>query len=230
MIINFDADGTVFDSMPAYGSFFAEILARYHGIDPNASKASYFEMAGRTLYSQFRTMIENPRFGILHRQPHALDEIPILIDEFWKYVTENYTSILPFRDAAPALGELSEHKKILSTNTRADLISKRVDHFILGHYFDHVWGVVPQGANGFHSKDEHWGAIRGVYELSNAIFRKKVILVDDGVEGIKKAKRMGIRAVGRIGTFRAEALKEAGADRVIGSLIELPEILQEFEK
>jgi haloacid dehalogenase superfamily, subfamily IA, variant 3 with third motif having DD or ED len=51
------------------------------------------------------------------------------------------------------------------------------------------------------------------------------LVVEDAVSGIMAAKAAGMKALGVTTSFDAQTLREAGADRVVDSLSELPELI-----
>lgn len=210
-IIVFDADGTVFDSMPFYTKIFSSLLESNYGIPSAESSAYYNSSAGMVLNKQFETML------IKYNKPTG--EIQILVDEFFKKAARKLPNI--FIDVKPAMKSLSNYKIIISTNTRQDMLDKRIKRHKLNIYIDKWFGI-----NGFKGKEEHFNEIRKIYNFSNKDFRKNVVFVGDGKPDMQFAQKLGIVGIGRIGTTDAESLMKAGAKYTVNSLLEVKEILE----
>jgi phosphoglycolate phosphatase-like HAD superfamily hydrolase len=213
-ILVFDADGTVFDSIPLYIKIFSGILKRRHKIPVKDTSVYYRNSSGSPLDEQFKTMLE--KYG------KPKDEIKELVKEFFDLATKEVPDI--FDDVKPAFETLKNYKKIISTNTRQDILEQRILHHDLYEYLDYYFGV-----NGFKGKEEHFDEIKRIYSLSDQESKESIIFVSDGKPDMEFAKELGITGIGRVGTTDAESLKSAGAKYTVGNLSELPEILEKIK-
>lgn len=209
-IIIFDADGTIFDSMPFTAKIFADVLERY-SIPRKESKNYMYATAGNPPTEVFN--------GILKKHNKHTNEIKKIIKEFFDLL-ENSIPII-FIDVIPTLRRLNNYKKIISTNLRQDILNRRVQYHGLHKYFEkHL------GTNGFKSKEEHFGEIKKIYKLSEKKFRKKVILVGDGKRDMELTHKHKIVGIGKVGIENAKTLKQAGATYIINNLSEIVKILK----
>ncbi len=213
LIVVFDADGTIFNSMPIYTEIFSGQLERKFGIPREDSSILYNSSAGIPLGKQFEMMLTK------HRKP--TDKIQELVNEFFELAAKNVPDIFP--DIKPAFEKLAGHKRIISTNTRQDILNGRVLHHGLEKHLDHYFGT-----NGFKRKEEHFDHVKRIYDLSEEDFRKTVVFVGDGKPDMELAKRLGIVGIGRIGTTDSKSLEQAGASYIVTALTELPEILEKL--
>ncbi len=210
-VIVFDADGTIFDSMPLYTKIFSSILNINYGIPVTESSVYYTSSAGMILNKQFEAML------IKYKKP--LGEIQSLVDEFFKKAARKIPNI--FQDVKPSMKDMSNYKIIISTGTRQDILDKRIKHHDLNAYIDRWFGV-----NGFKGKEEHFNEISKIYNFSDKRFRKGVVFVGDGKSDMKFARSLGILGIGRVGTTDAESLRKAGAKYTVNSLLEVKGLLE----
>jgi len=209
-IIIFDADGTIFDSMPFIAKIFADMLKRYD-IPIKDSKNYLYATAGTSTYEQFRF--------ILKKYHKSTDKIGLLVKEFNDLISQNMPKL--FTDVNPVLKKLGRYKKIVSTNLRQDVLNKRIKNYKLDLYLEACLGT-----NGFKSKEEHFDEIKKRYDLSIVDFRKKVILIGDGKKDMEFAREYGITGIGRVGINDSKTLNRAGASYVINDLFGLIDILK----
>lgn len=208
-IIIFDADGTIFDSMPFTAKVFADVLEKY-GIARQESQNYVYATAGTSTYKQFNT--------ILKKHYKFINVVNSLVKEFNDLLEDNNPKL--FVDVIQTFKKLN-YKKIVSTNLRQNVLNKRIKHHKLHVYLDKCFGT-----NGFKSKEEHFGEIKKIYNLSDREFKNKVILVGDGIMDMKFAKKYGILGIGKIGINNAKTLKQAGASYIIHNLSEILKILK----
>lgn len=209
-IIIFDADGTIFDSMPNVAKIFADILVRY-GIPRRQSENYLYATAGTSTYEQFKTILNK------HHKP--TDRVKLLVKEFNDLMEGHIPRI--FADVVPTFKNLKNYKKIVSTNLRQDILNARIKHYGLHKYLDKYLGT-----NCFKSKEEHFDYIKKIYHLSDKDFKKKVILVGDGKTDMEFARKYKIVGVGKVCIEDAKTLKKAGALHTINNLSEVVKILK----
>ena len=209
-IIIFDADGTIFDSMPFTANVFADVLEKY-GIPIEESRSYMYATAGTSTYKQFNT--------ILKKHHKSVNMVNSLVKEFNGLIEGGNTKL--FADIVQTFKKLNHYKKIVSTNLRQDVLNKKIKHYRLHLYLDKYFGT-----NGFKSKEEHFGEIKKVYHLSDREFKNKVMLVGDGKTDMKFARKYGILGIGKIGINDAKTLKQAGASYIIHNLLEILKIVE----
>lgn len=209
-IIIFDADGTIFDSMPFVAKIFADVLARYI-IPRKESKDYMYATAGTPTAEQFNTILKK------HHKP--TDKVKSLVKEFNDLMEGHIPNI--FADVIPTFKKLKNFKNIVSTNLRQDILNARIKHHGLHKYLDRYLGT-----NGFKSKEEHFDEIKRIYHLSDKDFSKKVILVGDGKTDMEFARKYKILGIGKVGIENAKTLKKTGALHTINNLSEVVKILK----
>ncbi|MBI4162948.1 MAG: HAD family hydrolase [Candidatus Aenigmarchaeota archaeon] len=210
-IVVFDADGTIFDSMPFYTKLFSSMLNAAYGIPLAESSAYYNSSAGMLLNKQFEAILT------MYKKP--TDAIQNLVDEFFKKASKKIPDI--FEDVKSSLKALSDYTIFISTGTRQDMLDKRIKRHKLNAYVEKWFGV-----NGFKGKEDHFNEISKIYNFSGKEFRKSVVFVGDGASDMKLARKLGILGIGRTGTVDAKSLKMAGARYTVNSLSEVKEILE----
>ena len=210
-IVVFDADGTIFDSMPLYTELFSSILEKEYQIPVADSSSYYTSSAGMPLNKQLEAIL------VKHRKP--LDMIQHMADEFFNNAAKKIPDVFP--DVMSALKELSDYKIIISTGTRQDILDKRVKCHKLNKYLDKWFGI-----NGFKRKEDHFNEIKKLYSTSEKGFRESVAFVGDGKPDMELAQKFGIIGIGRIGTTDARGLKKAGARYTVNTLLEIKGILK----
>ena len=213
-IIIFDADGTIFDSMPFTAKVFADVLERY-GVPRKESENYMYATAGTPPAETF--------IGILKKYNKPTNEIKNIIKEFFDSMENSNPKI--YEDVLPTFKKLKSYKKIVSTNLRQNILNKRIKQHNLHLYLDEYFGT-----NGFKSKEEHFDEVKRIYHLSAQDFRNTVMLVGDGKKDMKFAKKYGIIGIGRIGINNAKTLKQAGASYIIHNLLEILKILENGKK
>ena len=172
-----DSDGVVFDSMPLYTKIFCDLLETY-GVPRKESEFFYNYAAGISLDRQFFGMLqlhESRRSATAEMVDWTLEEIrksyegptlqvKYLVERFFEIAAKNIPDL--FDDVKPALEKLGAYKKIISTNTRQDILDRRVEHHDLKKYLDGYFGT-----NGFKRKEEHFDVIKKNSGLSDENFK-----------------------------------------------------------
>lgn len=204
-IIIFDADGTLFDSMPLYARIFADMLHEKYDIQKKESKDYLLSTAGLAIEKQFQRMLTRYKFK---------DESDELKEEFYGIVLKRKPEI--YDDVIPALKKLDGYTKFLSSGNRQDLLNLRVKQFGLAPYFEEWLGF-----NGYKDKSQHLDYLMKKLKMTNDKFARNAYYVADGSHDMEVAKKYGIYSFGRIGTLSREGLEHAGARHVIGNLGEL---------
>ena len=213
-IIIFDADGTIFDSMPFTAKIFADVLEKY-GIRRKNCEDYIYATAG--------TPAEKVFGGILKKYNKPTKGIKKIISQFFDLLEKDSPAL--FNDAVTTLKKLKKYRKIISTNLRQDILNTRIKSNNLGIYLDKYLGT-----NGFKSKEEHFKEIKRIYGMSDKEFTENAILVGDGKRDMEFARKYKIIGVGKLGSTDAKTLKEAGATYIINSLSEIFKLLENGKK
>lgn len=121
------------------------------------------------------------------------------------------------------LKQLHENgRTILMATSKPEKFAKIIlDHFKIVNYFDHVGGATLDGSKS--NKDE---ILAGVLEDCGISDLSTCVMVGDRRFDIAGAKKAGINSIGvtyGYGTY--EELKKAGADYIVGSVLELGDYL-----
>lgn len=198
-IIIFDADGTLFDSMPAYAKLFSEILFKHCKIPMKESNDYLISTAGLAIEKQFQHML---------KKYEIRDESEKLKEEFYKIVKKRKPKIYP--DVMPALRKLKGYRLFLSSGNRQDLLNLRVRQFRLERFFEDWLGF-----NGFKDKSDHIEHLMKELKIPKTKFSEAAIYVADGSHDMEIAKKYGMLSFGRVGTLSKKKLLKAGADEAI---------------
>ncbi|MBI1969175.1 HAD family hydrolase [Candidatus Woesearchaeota archaeon] len=207
-----DADGTLFDSMPAYARIFSSSLARppYH-IPLEESSRFYLSTAGAPLVEQY---------GEILRQHHKPTEAcSTLVQEFFQEV-EN-ADIPAFQDVLEMLPRLSRYTRCLVTGTATAITQRRLERTGLSAHIEYVYGFDSQCK----TKEEAFVRMR---EIFGRDFTRNAAYVGDGITDMQLAVREGAIPIGRIGVFSERALRSGGAQHVIPDFFALEKLLQKF--
>lgn len=220
----FDADGTIFDSMPIYEQVFGKVVEENFGINPEESVAFYRRTAGLPLNLQFAGFLsqyqgkDDSRFYGFFR-PEDL-EIQKLVDRFFELILSRESSASTlFFEAQRVLANLHNRglQLFLTSGTRTDILQRRIETARID-FFAVIMGseVIPKGL-------EHIDVFARAAGTAKDDFCAKAFLVGDGPGDMKLAKNAGIYAIGLTNTVLAEDLVKAGANEIISNLRELIE-------
>ena len=206
----FDADGTLFDTMPGYRETFSDLVHRYFGVDKDVARRFYFATAGMNLSEQFRELLK--------QEGKSFTEVDIakMYEEFFE-ISEELPANL-FNDVRQLLDDLRKKgvKMFITSGTKTDILDRRLKETNLGHYFTMVLGseIVLKSIAHIISFAEAIG-------ISSNDFASQGCIVGDGSGDMKLACKANMLAVGITRTVNTDALRQAGADVVVGSLSEL---------
>jgi len=220
----FDADGTIFDSMPIYEQTFGKVLEENFGINPEESVTFFKKTAGLPLNLQFAEFLTQylgkKGNGFLNFSTIQSPVIKKLVDRFFELILLKESSVSTlFSEAQRVLVNL-RHRGLtlfLTSGTRTDILQRRIETARI-YFFSVVMGseAIPKGL---------WHLdvfVRAMGETKNN-FCAKAFLVGDGPADMELARMAGIYAIGLTGTVPAEDLIKAGANEIISNLRELIE-------
>ena len=201
----FDADGTLFDSMPMYANIFSEILYRDYKISRKESKKYLISTAGLAIEKQIQHMLRK------HRKKDASEQLK---EEFYRIARKKKPTI--FKDVIPTLKKLKHLKLFLSSGNSQELLNLRVRQFNLEKYFEEWLGF-----NGFKDKSEHLDHLIKKLKIKKEEFSKTSVYVADGSHDMAIARKYKITSFGRIGTLTKKELLDSGAVYTISDFTKL---------
>ncbi|MDF2538085.1 MAG: hypothetical protein K0S76_1106 [Herbinix sp.] len=110
---------------------------------------------------------------------------------------------------------------IVATSKPERMARQILEHFSLADYFDDICGAAPDDTR---SKKEE--VIRYALQRNDITDFCEVVMVGDRKYDVEGAKTVGITSIGVLYGFGSrEELKEAGADRIAGTVKELYEVI-----
>lgn len=212
-----DMDGTLFDSMPSHAEAWMR-MCREYGID--ARRDEFFMLEGRTGASTINMLIKRA-FG-----REATEEEK---KELYKRKTE-YFNMLPKVDVMPGAARMLEVlksrgiKRVLVTGSGQRSLIDALDSTFPGA-FTHDLCVTSRDV--VHGKPNPEPYLKGL-ELAD-VSADEAIVVENAPLGVEAGAKAGIFTVGlTTGPIPAEALYEAGASVVFGSMEEFADALPEM--
>ncbi|MFA6436706.1 MAG: HAD family phosphatase [Candidatus Paceibacterota bacterium] len=206
----FDADGTLFNTMPGYRETFSDLVHRYFDVDKDVARRFYFATAGMNLKEQFR--------GLLRQEGKSFTEADIAerYEEFFEMSEELPADL--FNDVRQLLDDLKREnvKMFITSGTKGRILHRRLRETGLLEYFTMFLGSddIPKGG-------AHITIFAEIIDVSFDDFTSQGCLVGDGSGDMKLARKAKMLAIGITRTVSADALIQAGADIVISSLSEL---------
>lgn len=210
----FDSDGTIFDSMPLYGQTFADLLKESHGVDPSISLTYFRRTAGLALPSQFADLLQNHGYKYELTSP----QIKSLVQKFFERVASQMPRLIP--GAKEVLEKLRSglkpyYRLFLFSGTDTRILEERVAKLDI-NYFHLIFGadVILKGP-------EHIAAFARATREGLDDFCQKTVIISDGPTDMQLARELKIYAIGITTTVSEDALRHAGANEIIHSLLEL---------
>jgi HAD superfamily hydrolase (TIGR01509 family) len=212
--IVFDLDGVLIQSAPFHRAAFQQVLQQ-NGIDD-------FEYAP---YAGWRT--SDVITDVLKRRGRAVN--PDVVDEIAREKTRLARHLL--EENRPLSSGCESILASLAAEYRLALASSgsrpSVDSFLAATGSRSLFVSVLSGDDVTCAKPHP-----EIYERSAkrlGVERRECVVIEDAVSGIKAARAAGTAVVGMAGTCSRQALRIAGADRVIGDLRELAALLAPAE-
>lgn len=206
----FDADGTLFDTMPGYRETFSDLVHRYFGVDKDIARSFYFATAGMNLNEQFR--------GLLKQEGKSFTEADIakMYEEFFE-ISERLPSSL-FDDVRQLLDDLKRKgvEMFITSGTKGYILYRRLKETGLLEYFS-----ASLGSDDIPKSVAHIGIFAQIIGVYFDDFTSQGCIIGDGSGDMKLARKAKMLAIGITRTVNADALRQAGADVIVCSLSEL---------
>jgi len=221
IILIFDLDGTLIDTLPQYKANFTQVLHKRYGVDKEKSAKIYTSTFGDfSLDKQFRLVLNN-RYDYYKI---TAKDIEIVINDFWRLYNKIEIKAMPGANEALLQLHKKDYKMTLSTNVRTDLASKSLEKVGLRKYFikDLILGYEfdnPKMRKGI----GHYFIIRKKLDIKDSDI---IIVVGDGESDMRFAKSQNAIALGKLGTISKDKLMGAGANRTFENLSELPDLIE----
>lgn len=131
IVLIFDLDGTLIDTLFQYRANFAQVLHKRYGVDKEKSVKIYTSTFGDPLDKQFRLVLKN-RYDY---DKITDKDIEALINDFWRLYNKIEIKAMPEANEALLQLHKKDYKMALTTNVRTDLASKSLEKVGLRKYF-----------------------------------------------------------------------------------------------
>jgi HAD superfamily hydrolase (TIGR01549 family) len=219
-VVLFDWDGTLIDSLEIKIQNASILFQEVLGFDPQTAAFAYRQHSGIPRRELFEAIcVENGmiqlREDIYQRLSQRFSAMNLA-----SLTDKSLTNLVPV-DTTVTLSAL--HKQGYPLYISSSAIAQEI-HLVarlhnLEEYFQEILGSAP----GFNKGPQH---VAYVMKQQNAI-RQQIVFVGDEPTDITLGRSANVFVIAKIGTYPPERLWEAGPDRVIKSLSELPIILRE---
>jgi len=204
-IVAFDFDGTIVDSMPRLADIASELINRYYGLSLEISRDLYIQTSGLPFTEQLEHMFPGK------------EENSEIVEEFERRKEEEVMNEPLFPETKDVLSSLAArgHKVVISSSNFQYIMDDYIDRRGLAP--DLVLGY----REGFSKGRDHFDYIKKHFHADT----EDLIFVGDSLRDFEKARANGVRFIGRIGTFKKDDFRQAGAEQVVHDLRELIEVL-----
>lgn len=206
----FDADGTIFNSVPLYTKTFADLLLPY-GFKREKAESFFRETSGAPLDEQFSQILKiDPRDNL------CAAIVSNLVERFFEITSEEASTLMNGAREVLDVLSLNNIELFMTSGTKTEILEKRLKGLRI-NCFRKVLGSdrIRKGLG-------HIGFFVGVSgEKALGEFARKSFYVGDGPLDMEIARKAKICAVGLCSTVSEAALYQAGADKIIHSLMEL---------
>ena len=212
-LIIFDCDGTLVDSEYLYNSITAELLNEL-GFDEYTPELCLELFAGQS-WSTIRHLLEDRHN---EKMPDGIIERYIRIAN--KRMDHDFD---PAPNAGTVLAQLHKsHDICVGSNGERGNVIKSLEVTALKHYFpdEHIFTKIQVERPKPHPDLFHFACEQMGHP------EKSALVIEDSPAGVRAAKAAGIHVLGYVGTAHdqdkhSEALKVAGADKIIDCLIHI---------
>lgn len=231
----FDMDGVLFDSMKNHSEAWYQVMGERYGF--TCDRSIFYMYEGSTGVQTIDA------FFMKQKGRHASDEE---WQQIYKEKSDVFSSLgqaLPMPGAAEVLkkvGEMGLTRVVVTGSGQKTLVSRLGDAYPGVFDWDHiVWGKDCPNGHGKPHPDPYLIGLRKAAGNTTAVDWNKTDCFNDGTEtllpseaivvenapmGVQAAKAAGIFTIAvNTGPLDPQVLKDAGADIVLGSMVELAE-------
>lgn len=204
----FDLDGVLFESIPFHELAFKTALA-----DWQMPRIDYRLVAGLKTEEAIETLLRNAS------KTFTTQQVIDLASHKRAIAHELLKSSPPVRKGTkPILENLFTRFKLGLVSSSAQ---NNVQLFLKASQTEYLFSVIMSAQEGFKSKPSPELFEKALERLG--VSADEAVIVEDAVSGIRAGVQAGSRVIGVMGTYTADELKNAGAEAVIHSLVELIE-------
>jgi HAD superfamily hydrolase (TIGR01549 family) len=217
-VVLFDWDGTLIESLEIKIRNAAQLFQELLGMDPQSVAASYRQHSGIPRRDLFMAICAENGINKLDEDLYQRLSQRFSVKNLEALTDKTVTSlVLP--DTTAALAELRKQGYPLYVSSSAvteeiRLVARLWD---LEKYFNEILG----SATGFNKGSQHVDYVVRQQHVTHS----QIVFVGDEPTDIHLGKAAGVFMIAKAGTYPPARLRDEGADRVITSLGELPEIL-----
>ena len=220
IVIIFDWDGTIVDSMRLALKEFQDLAKEYFGVDAKSTHEVYRRTAGGPPQGEmWRQIISLSKRKIEKKQ---IDKIAEEMDELmYQTFLKGYEEKTVFNEVPQVLSELKKngYELCISSGGAEPVLKRDAKAKGLDHFFTFILG----SRDGFRKGKEHFDFISKKFNVEP----KEMVFIGDGPYDMKVGKEYGCFTIGRIGTLDRKTLLDSGADTVLKDFQQLVKTIEE---
>lgn len=199
------------------------------------SEGAWHQALNSVLKNHGKEEISREEYDRLHVGKHPKEDVAMHFPEFSGdqlekavvFYENEFAKMISYIKFHPHAVEVLEYCKNLKkkigigmvTSMRWNVLDEILQHFDMKKYFDFV-----QSGDNVKPKPNPEPVLLACAKLG--VKPEHTLYVEDSVSGVKAGKSAGCYTIAITYTTQEEKLKEAGADRIIHSLIELKDIIK----
>lgn len=217
--VGFDKDGTLMDSMAAYGRIWGEIFHNEYGIDQKEAEDFLLETAGQPTAIQVDTLLKN------HNILLSQEDVFRKANEIGKTLGERANS-KPFPEVAEILRKLKEdgYKIFVSSGQQESIVRNDLERSDLLQFIDFYAGIRPDQPD-FKKGEPHFKAAAAHFGIPFEAFTKQTVFIGDTPTDVEVSDNSNIVSIVRKSSNADESLLKNGARYVVDDFINLPELI-----
>jgi phosphoglycolate phosphatase-like HAD superfamily hydrolase len=220
-IVLFDWDGTLIDSLPNKVRNAGRLFQDEFGVPPEAVALAYRRVSGIPRKELFASIC-------------ADNGLPPLDEEPYRRLSQRFTEMNLASLTGPGANRIATQETIdtlrtlqacgyplyVSSSADPQEIRKGASALGLDSFFTGIMGSLP----GFGKGQQHVAHVL----QSQAAGSNQLVFVGDEPADIRLGRLAGVRTVAKLGTCPAEVLSQENPDHIIGTLSELPALLDKL--
>lgn len=214
-----DVDGVILDRMQMFADIFAQLCDEAWGAGIERARGYYLWTAGTPLPDQFTGVVRLCMRATSHKEMANLEK------RFFAEVKRRNVDV--FEGAVGTVQELCKEGRQLfaTTGSQTDEIKRVFTAIEIRGYY-----VKIMGSDKIAKGEEHIHLFAEAVGVSFNEFCRHAVYVGDGAFDMETARRCKMLAVGLTTTLSEERMVEAGAQHILPSIVDLPELLARLEE
>jgi len=219
VVVIFDWDGTIVDSMPLFLKTLQAFAAKYFNVSAETAKEVYYRNIGGSLEEIFR------QIAILSDRDIPKEKISGITQRvarsYYKEFLEKSKSVPVFPDVPGVLSELKSRSYDLCISSGG--FKSALVHGAKAKGLYYLFTFILGSRRGFSKGEDHFNFIAKKLFLRPT----EMAFVGDGTYDMEVGKSYGCFTIGRIDLLDENTLRSAGADVVVRDFQSLPRIIKE---